>query len=153
MTTENVIPMLIDSYMAMIKNSLGSNLFRNVYAIVNGVKIDITNNGELSCAYFVSSILLILKLIKEVHVTVSGTIKDLESSGWSEISKPRTGSIVIWEEKDFGNNSSHKHIGFYIGNQQAISNDFRKGYPIQHALEYENRKVEKILWNSRLENK
>ena len=58
---QKVVPILIDSYIAIIKNSVGSQLFRNLYAKVNGKKIDITENGKLSCAFYVSSVLLLFK--------------------------------------------------------------------------------------------
>ncbi len=52
-----------ESYLAMIKNSVGTNMFRNLYATSGGEVQDIVREGELSCAYFVSSILYIFKLV------------------------------------------------------------------------------------------
>ena len=67
---------LYDSYLHAIKNSVGSNLFRNLYAYVDGKKMDILENGNLSCANFVSSILYSYKLIGGKHATVDGTVRD-----------------------------------------------------------------------------
>jgi len=50
MNKTTVAPVLLDNYLAIVRNSIGSNLFRNLYAEVNGQRQDITNNGELSCA-------------------------------------------------------------------------------------------------------
>jgi hypothetical protein len=147
---KKVSPLLLDTYLAVIKNSSGSNLFRNLYAKVGDERQDITQNGELSCAFFVSSILVILKLIKEVHATVSGTVRDLKEFGWVEIEEPKIGAILVWEEKDFGNNRLHKHIGFYVGEGRAVSNDYKIGTPQEHKWNSEERKVELILWNDKL---
>ena len=60
-----------ESYLKMIKNSVGMRMFRNLYMEIDGKKIDVTHNGILSCSYFVSNILLIcsrrsIKLTKVV---------------------------------------------------------------------------------------
>ena len=157
MKKEKVIPILFDTYIAVVKNSVGSKMFRNSYAKINGKKTDILQNGMLSCAFFVSSILVLSKLIKEIHGTVDGTVKDLEQSGWQQIAKPKIGSVLVWEKIDFGNKNFHKHIGFYIGNNKAIStNSFKKRQPAVHHWTYgikrnkPGRKVEAIFYNKKL---
>jgi len=163
MKKQKVIPILFDTYIAVIKNSVGSKMFRNSYAKINNKKTDILQNGKLSCAFFASSILVLFKLIKEIHGTVDGTVGDLKQSGWKEISakggsasggkKPKIGSILVWEK----NHNSHKHIGFYIGNNKAIStSSIKKGRPLIHHWTYgikrnkPIRKVEAIFWNKKL---
>jgi len=157
MAKQKVIPILFDTYVAVIKNGAGSKMFCNSYATINNKKTDILQNGKLSCAFFASSILVLFKLIKEIHGTVDGTIKDLKQSGWKKIEKPIVGSVIVWEKVDFGNQNFHKHIGFYIGNNKAIStNSFKKGRPVIHHWTYEIkrnkpiRKVESIFWHKKL---
>jgi hypothetical protein len=146
-------PILLETYLATVKNSIGSNLFRNLFVIINGDKKDITENGNLSCAVFVSSILYLFKLIGDRHAMVSSTIRDLKESGWSEIAEPREGCILVWEEKDFGESGIHKHLGFYTGGGKAMSNNPEKGYPTEHEWNnFNGRKVELILWNPKLED-
>jgi hypothetical protein len=145
-----VIPILLDTYLSVIENSPGTKMFRNLFANIDGKRTDITQNGELSCAFFVTSVLLMFKLIKEPHATVSGTVKDLKDSGWTEIESPKIGSILIWEERDLGTESFHKHVGFYVGDGKAVSNDYKSGVPEKHDWNYNDRKVELILWNSKL---
>ncbi|MFH1170331.1 MAG: hypothetical protein V1704_02130 [Candidatus Vogelbacteria bacterium] len=147
---QKVIPLIADTYLAVIKNSLGSKMFRNLYAKVDGKKEDITRNGELSCAFYVSSILALSKQIKEIHVTVDSTVKDLKKSGWKISQKPKVGSVLVWEKVNFGNNDVHKHIGFYIGDRKAVSNNYQCGYPVKHNWIFTNRKIEMILWNPKL---
>ena len=144
-----VEPLLLETYLQMVKNHIGSKSFRNAYAMVNGKKTDITKNGDSSCAFFASSILVIFKLIKEIHVTVSGTIKDMKKHSWEEVDKPKEGCVLIWKEKETG--EKHKHIGFYIGNNKAVSNNPKKKCPTKHRWNiYDGRKVEAIFWNSKI---
>jgi len=156
MKKQKVIPILFDTYIAVIKNSVGSKIFRNSYAKINNKKTDILQNGNLSCAFFISSILVLFKLIKEIHGTVDETVRDLEQSGWQKITKPKIGSVIVWEKIDFGNKDFHKHIGFYIGNNKAISNSSKWKYPTIHRWTYgikrnkPVRKVEAIFWNKKL---
>ena len=147
---QKVIPLIGDTYLAVIKNSVGSKMFRNFYAKVDGKKLDITRNGGLSCAFYASSILALAKQIKGIHTTVSSTVQDLQKSGWKIIKKPKVGSVLVWEKSNLGDNSAHKHIGFYIRNGKAVSNSYKRGCPLEHNWILANRKIEMILWNSKL---
>ncbi|MCF7834456.1 C40 family peptidase [Candidatus Gracilibacteria bacterium] len=139
---------LIKSYMSMIENSVGTKMFRNNFFDIDGNIVDILKNGEDSCAYFVSSILKIFNLIEAVHCTVDGTIEDMKKNGRKEYKGKNIdmGSILVWEEKN-----GHKHIGFYIGNNEAISNNSIKKEITKHHFEYNGkRKIEKTLINSNI---
>lgn len=153
-----------ESYLKAIKNSVGSNIFRNLYATVDGKKMDIRKDGQLSCSAFVSSILYLHKLIYDIHATVEGLVKDMESFGWKKINKPRPGAILVWEPLPPKNRNDkmywrHDHIGFYVGNKKAISSKYEKRQPVLHHWTFgvKNsqpvRKIEQILWNNRLSNK
>lgn len=154
---QNIKPIIFefDTLLAVVKNSVGSKAFRNVYAEVGDKKTDILRDGDLSCAFFVSSVLTMLKLCKEIHCTVDSTVKDLLVSGWAVIKKPKVGSILVWEEK-FSSGGKNKHIGFYIGKNQAVSNNTKLGSVAKHHWTFgkkgnkPKRKVELILWNEKL---
>ena len=134
------------TYLSVIKNSVGSNLFRHLYAEVNGEQIDLLQDGSLSCALFVSSVLVLFKHLHDVHATVDSTVKDLLKSGWRSAKKPTDGCILVWQEKDFGlQTGRHKHIGFYIGNKRAISNSDSLGHPVEHDWVFKGRDLEMIL--------
>lgn len=140
-----------ETYLAAIKNSVGSKMFKNLWAKVDGKRKDILRDGDLSCAFYASSVLYLFKLIKEIHATVDGTIKDLKNSGWVDIKKPKMGAVLVWAEKDFGKGEKHKHMGFYIGNNQAVSNSSSKKCPKIHNWKiFDGRKIETILWHSKL---
>lgn len=152
-----IVPLVFDTYLTVIKNSIGSRIFRNFYAKTAGQKIDITKKGILSCAWFVSSILALLKLIKEPHLTVDSVIRDLEQCGWKRIKKPKIGSVLVWE-KNLSKDGWHRHIGFYIGSGQAISNSAKLGKIVKHHWTLgikkgkPKRKIEMIFWNPKFNN-
>lgn len=127
-----VVPLFKKTYLAVIRNSVGADLFRNFYAVVDDEKKDILRNGELACAFFVSSILRMFDLLKENHCTVGGTVKDLKKSGWVKIKKPRPGCILVWEAIRYQDGKDHTHLGFYIGKGRAISNLSSSGAPGVH---------------------
>ena len=150
---QKVQPLLRESYLALIKNSVGTKMFRNFYAKTDGKKKDITRRGELSCAYFVSSVLVMFDLIKKICLTIDELTVEMKKSDWKRIKNPRRGSILVWEAKKFGD-EQHKHIGFFIGNAKAISNSYKKRTPAVHHWTFEgNRKVEDIFWHKKLEKR
>ena len=155
MNKKQITPLLYETYLAVVKNSVGSNIFRNFYAKINGKKVDIMRNGDLSCAFYVSSILTMFQLIQKPHGTIESTVKDLAQSGWKKVKAPKIGSVLIWENLNFDDGETHKHIGFYIGNNKAVSNSEKLGQPNIHHWTYGTakgkpvRKVEAIYWNKK----
>jgi hypothetical protein len=111
-------------------------MFQNLPIEIDNKLYDAVQGGILSCAYFVSAILKINNLIKNVHATVSSTVKDMKEFGWFEIDKNsvQAGDVIVWESIDFGDGDIHKHIGFYLGNNLAISNSEIAKTPIEHAI-------------------
>ncbi|MEK7195021.1 MAG: hypothetical protein AAB667_02095 [Patescibacteria group bacterium] len=147
------------SYLAMIKNSVGTKLFRNFYFKINGRSLDVLENGDLSCAVYVTSILYLLRLIKEPHTTVIGTIEDMEKSGWYKIKKPKLGAIILWGFKKLpgGKLGKHRHVGFYLNKKEAISNDSKSGQTAKHHINYgyfpngeTKRDIQAFYWHKRL---
>ncbi len=137
-----------DNYLALIKNSVGSALFKNCYAEIENKRLDLTKNGKFSCAYFVSFVLKYFDLIKKGHLTVDGLIRDMSSSNWIKrkyhnLKSVKEGSVLLWEEVD-----SNKHVGFYIGKGRAISTNPKTGKVAIHSFNYGGkRNVEYVLWN------
>ena len=125
--------LIYDSYIKMIKNTVGTKMFRNLYLETNNKKFDATQDGNLSCAFFVSNVLLIWGLISKGHANVPSTTKDMIKNGWKKILKNKTkpGDVIVWEKK-----KGHFHNGFYIGNKKAISTDSEKAMPVIHKWDY-----------------
>ncbi|OGI98609.1 hypothetical protein A3H53_01160 [Candidatus Nomurabacteria bacterium RIFCSPLOWO2_02_FULL_40_10] len=150
-------PLIFRTYLTLVKNSVGSKSFSNFYVLDKGKKIDVTENGRLSCAWFVSAVLSLFGFIKTPHLTVKSVEEDLLKSGWYGIKKPKVGSVLSWEAVDFGKGEFHRHIGFYIGGGKAVSNSSKLGYPVVHhwrfvdAKNNKGRLVERILWHKKLD--
>ncbi|MFB6212920.1 MAG: hypothetical protein ABEI53_03880 [Candidatus Magasanikbacteria bacterium] len=150
--------LFFDSYISAIENSVGSKSFQTLWAETDSGKKDILNKGQFSCAVYMTRILLWFDLVNEVHATVSGTVEDLKNCGWFEIEKPKRGCILEWEPKK-QNGSENKHIGFYLGDEIAVSNSRNNRFPIKHHYKYGKvdsepvRKIEKIYWHPKLEEK
>lgn len=147
------------NYLAKIENSLGTKLFRSYFAKIDGQEKDVLENGRLSCAVFVSSILILCGLIKGPprgpHSVVKSLIKNLEDSGWKKIRKPRTGAVLIWEPMKIGEIPTN-HVGFFWEKKTAISNRTEMLSPMKHHWTYgiKNgqpiRKITAIYWHSKL---
>lgn len=120
-----------ETYLAMIRNSIGSHLFRTVRAEVDGTKRDILENGQLSCAFFVSSILHSRQLIKAPHTTVAGLLQDMERSGWCPTTEPHEGCVIAWEEQQ-QKSGVHAHVGFYLNADEAVSHSDAERTPVIH---------------------
>ncbi|MBI5742642.1 MAG: hypothetical protein HZA25_02285 [Candidatus Niyogibacteria bacterium] len=148
---KTITPLIAETYLAVIKNSVGTKMFRNFFARSGGRKTDVMRGGDLSCAFYVSAVLTLFKCIKEGHCTVDSTVNDLRRSGWREVKRPRPGDVLVWAAVDFGAGEEHKHIGFYIGAGRAVSNNSRRGSPAEHDLTFGGkRKIATIFHRPKL---
>ncbi len=121
-----------ENFLLSIRNATGSQLFRS-YLDKEGN--DVLKDGDLSCAYFISSILLLHGLIDRAHFTVPGTLYAMQKSGWYKINNLKKGCVVVWGSVH-QNGADHKHLGVYVGESQAISNRSSLGMPGEHPLHY-----------------
>lgn len=135
------------TFIKFVRNSVGSKMFRNLYLSLDGNTFDATEDGELSCAFYVSSLLVIFKLIKNVHGTVKSTEKDLEESGWIKAGNPVPGSVIIWEPLA-NDKHANEHIGFYVGREKAISNSSIKKKITIHNWTYDNTRKIKVIYSN-----
>lgn len=146
--------LLFKSYMATIKNSAGGRMFKNLYYRLKEKKgdTDVLRGGNLSCAYFVSSVLHHFGLIGEFRTGVDNTVLEMKKNGWRVISSPRPGAVIVWDKKyNRRTREWHGHIGFYIGRGRAVSTSSSRGYPVVHSVKSWHRKIVGYLWHERLE--
>lgn len=127
-----------ETYLSMLGNLAGTKMFRNLWAMQSGCgPIDLLEDGKKPCAVVVSSVLLLFGLVGSKRATVEGLERDLVASGWSwgeEI--PRVlGSVLVWEPR-LQNGHKNPHVGFYIGNGFAVSNDWKSGVVKTHHVTY-----------------
>jgi hypothetical protein len=118
--------------------------------------VDILRDGVRSCAFFVSSVLKMYDLVRSQHATVSGLVADLEASGWKRIETPRVGSIIHWDPLLDPHGEPREHLGFYVGDDQAVSNSSRTRTPQLHHYTYGTERpatIRAIYWREGLDTK
>jgi hypothetical protein len=116
-----------NNLLAQCEGAINSKQYRHLWFDVDGAQKDIVEDGILSCAYFMSSLLHNHNLITAVHATVKGTVADMTAFGWIKLETPQVGCILHWEEYE-----GHEHIGIFIGEDMAISHSDRTQSPQRH---------------------
>ena len=130
-----VKPLLLPTLMSVVEKSVGTMMFQTAYAEMDGQKKDITDGGDLSCSFFVSGVLSMFDLVDQIHTTVSGTVRAMEAAGWKETKNLKPGVVIKWGPSTDGS-FTHEHLGFYLGDDQAISNISYKRSPGRHHLTF-----------------
>ena len=140
MPDSNIEKLNKETYLAMIKNSVGSRLFNSLYVRFkdSGVEKDVLNDGELSCAFFVSGILVLGGWGTRLHATVKTLREKLPEYGWEqvEINTIQSGDIVIWENVEFEDGTGNEHIGFALNEEEAVSTSFKKHEIVKHHITF-----------------
>jgi hypothetical protein len=122
------------SFLAVVRNSVGSHMFRTVYVLRDGEQVDALRGGELSCAFFVSGVLTIFGKIGSFHTTVRSTIEDLARSGWrpvEDLDALRPGDVLLWSAQLI-DGEPHSHVGFCLDDGLAVSTSNETGTPVLH---------------------
>ena len=127
-----------ETYLRMIENSIGTKQFSSIIVKRNGSDEteDILQNGNYSCAFFVSSLLTICRMLKEPRTTVKGVRENILSSPqWEEIySEVSPGDIIFWEKVKFDNGSENEHVGFAFNSHEAISTSDKERMVVRHHI-------------------
>lgn len=150
MADENLEKLVKETYLKMIENAEGTRLFNSAFVKNKKTEevIDVLNDGELSCAFFVSSILTLVGLSKRPHSTVKTVFKELvESEQWELINdSPLPGDVVVWEKVTFEDGTENEHIGFCLDAKTAVSTSYLEKKVVKHSIDFDSkRKIEKIL--------
>jgi hypothetical protein len=98
---------------------------------------DVCNDGEFSCAVFVSGLLLLNGYITKPHATVESLRRVLlENSNAHSISEAdvTSGDVVFWEKIVFPDGSENEHVGFALSKEEAVSTSFSKREVARHSL-------------------
>ena len=123
----------------MIEKSVGTTMFQNFY-VENGrgEEQDVLDGGDVSCAVYVSSILLLNQLVDKgldtPRVRVERVREDLQASGWYEIGEDtiEPGAVIFWDVAPQSEKKLHTHVGFYLGDDIAVSNCYVRKVPVKH---------------------
>jgi hypothetical protein len=142
-----------ETYLKLIRNSVGTGMFRNFYIEdATGKKLDALNDGSNACAFYVSAVLVLVEQLSGVHGTVKSTVDDLRRSGWHEVNEKamKRGDVVVWEAMEFAD-GIYQHIGFYIGNDRAVSTSWAKKVVVEHDLHFGGlqRRIERVFRQKR----
>jgi hypothetical protein len=125
-----------ETYQAMVRNSIGSAMFKNFYLKdADGKELDAMDNGDNSCAFYVSAVLTIMGKVKGIHGTINSTLEDMRESGWQEAETMASGDVLVWEAMEFPN-GSFQHVGFYLGKDKAISASATQGVIAEHDVNF-----------------
>lgn len=124
-------------------------MFKSFLAEYNGQLKDGLQEGTLSCAFFVSSILTLWGAIDQPHATVKSTIEAMKKAGWQELSSGealRPGDVILWEKilVEPDDPEPNAHVGFYIGDNQAVSNSSKVKEVIEHDYQFKENGGRKI---------
>jgi len=144
-----------ETYTKMIENSIGTRLFNSIIVTEYDIQKDILNDGEFSCACFVSGILFLQNVIPRTRTTVTNLEKDLlENPLMDEVAMPkniRAGDIIFWESVTYEDGSSNRHVGFALSNIQAVSTNYIQKCVVRHSMNTaientgEVRKIERVF--------
>lgn len=112
---------LRESLLATLHDSVGTHMFRRLYRDKDGTAEDVIHNGDLACAYFVSTVLMMYGLISDgVHTTVRETLEDMHRCGWTRVTEPELLAVVVWGEKVGDDGNRHFHIGICTDGEYAV---------------------------------
>ena len=131
------------TYLQVVRNAVGTSMFRNFYVqTADGKEMDAMSDGSNSGAFFVSAILTLFHKLVGVHGTVSSTVKDLEKSDWEVVSKDdlQAGDVLVWEALKL-EGTMYTHIGFYVGDDRAISASWTEKKVVEHSATFDGKRA------------
>lgn len=102
----------------------------------SGKVADILNDGEYSCAAFVSSVLVLMKMLEKTSATVKSIKTNLERSDWQKVSEIQPGDVIFWENVLFENGEENEHAGFAVSDQEATSTSDKKHMVVRHHITF-----------------
>lgn len=128
-----------ETFVKMVENSIGTRLFNSIIAKKGEEIVDILGDGDLSCATFVSNILYLNHLLDNQRVVVGSLEKDLSASpNFEEISPenylPKTGDVILWSKIIGVDGIAHRHFGFALSDEEAVSTTGISHSAIRHPL-------------------
>jgi len=125
MPDKHLTKLTAKNYISFIISLPGAAMWQHLYVInEQGDEIDVTGNGDKSCAYMVSSVLCIFQVIDKPHATIKTTLEEMEKAGWKKVDKPTKGAVVHWKD----------HIGFYLSDDFVISSSSLTKVIERHGL-------------------
>src|SRR5688572_22370998 len=128
-----------ESYLRMIENSPGTRMFSSFFVRRKdtGATDDVLQDGSYSCAAFTSSVLVLFDFLPRSIATVKSVRNKVTELGWKEITgTPEPGDVVFWAEQKTEDGTMHGHVGFAVGNDEAVSTSAKERQVTRHHLTY-----------------
>ncbi len=147
MSDPNIEILRFETFLKAIENSVGTTTFNSLMVKHkdSGTISDILNNGEFSCAFFVSSLLTMFQILDKPNATVKSLEERIQNSAeWEEVDIVDTmpGDVVFYAKVKYEDDSSHAHVGFVINTSEAVSTSFADRCVKRHQLK--NRPITSI---------
>lgn len=125
----------------MIENSIGSRLFSSLFVTFEdgGDTADILNDGELSCAFFVSSLLTLAGVMEKPCATVKKLTELITNDPlWVRVEEAdaTVGDVVIYKKVIFEDETEHAHIGLALNEDEVVSTSYEKKEVVRHPIDY-----------------
>ncbi|HSW65599.1 MAG TPA: hypothetical protein VLI54_00480 [Bacillota bacterium] len=129
---------------------LGTTHFRRRYRPVRSAESrtgwrirDVANNGDDSCAAFVSYVLVANNLLGRSRSTVQTMVNAMEDHGWQETGEPVLGGVAVWgcREDIVLDGSNLGHSGIYVGEGRFVSHSSIVFTPVEHPLQLSDGRV------------
>ncbi len=139
MSDQNIEILKKESLIKIIENSVGSRLFNSLLVKYKdtGKIADVMNDGEYSCAFFVSSILYLFQTIPKTTATVKSLKELIETdSHWGKINteEKEAGDVVFWEKVKLEDGTESAHVGFALNENEAVSADYKSKMIAKHPI-------------------
>ncbi len=141
-------------------NSVGSKMWSKSFIFDSEGRVhDLYEDGNLSCAYHISTTLKMCELWKnEAVANVDSVVAKLPQNGWTEIEEPRVGAIVVYGKNQLHRAWATRHIGIIVGEDEVVSNGSNSSHIIEkHPLNYMKigdnwREIESYWWHEDFED-
>jgi len=152
MTDSNLEVLKYDTYISIIKNSVGSRLFNSfiVRSKATGDTEDILKDGEYSASFFVSSVLSLVQAVDKPTTTESGLERKLdEDKHWFEVSleEVEAGDVLFYADTTLVDGSTETHVGFALDDNQAVSISDQLRQVTKHDLRLMPiKKIYRYIW-------
>ncbi len=157
MPDNNIKVLRKKTYLKILENSVGNKMFNSLFVEFQNTKEvkDILEDGEFSCAAFVSSVLYLSGAVSRACATVKSLREIFQKNDkWKKVAPGdiEAGDVLFWEKIKFENGSEAPHVGFALGKDEAVSTNYKKKAVDRHPIISGNgRKLEEVYrysWGS-----
>lgn len=130
-----------ETFMELIKNSVGTTMFRSLMVrhTDTGQIRDVLENGKFSCASFVSSVLYLFEMVEKKVATVK-SLREMVSQDpkWKQVDATdiKPGDVIFWKVLTDEDGLTNAHVGFALSAEDAVSTNSKEGIVAKHPIHY-----------------